>query len=57
MVSRFSAQLYIPTEQRIPVEENHTNMVKFASAENQTYQTVARYLNEWVESIDESCGI
>ncbi|KAF8539827.1 hypothetical protein BDD12DRAFT_909826 [Trichophaea hybrida] len=54
MVKRFSAQLYIPTEQRIPVAKNHTNMVKFASAEDETYQTVARYLTEWVKSITES---
>ncbi|KAF8249183.1 hypothetical protein K440DRAFT_660436 [Wilcoxina mikolae CBS 423.85] len=40
MVNRFSAQLYIPNEQRVPVKENHTNMVKFASAEDGTYQTV-----------------
>ncbi|KAF8241219.1 hypothetical protein K440DRAFT_665405, partial [Wilcoxina mikolae CBS 423.85] len=51
MVKRFSAQLYIPTEQRVPVKENHTNMVKFASAEDGTYRTVVRYLKEWVESI------
>jgi hypothetical protein len=54
MVNRFSAQLYIPTEQRVPVEENHTNMVKFASAEDRTYRTVVRYLKEWVDSITES---
>jgi hypothetical protein len=57
MVNRFSAQLYIPTEQRVPVEENHTNMVKFASADNRTYRTVVRYLKEWVDSITESYGI
>ncbi|KAF8533302.1 hypothetical protein BDD12DRAFT_984533 [Trichophaea hybrida] len=54
MVKRFSAQLYIPTEERIPVAKNHTNMVKFASAEDETYQTVARYLTEWVKNITES---
>jgi len=57
MVNRFSAQLYIPTEQRVPVEENHTNMIKFASAEDRTYRTVVRYLKEWVDSITESYGI
>jgi hypothetical protein len=56
MVKRFSAQLYIPIEQRIPVAKNHTNMVKFASAEDETYQTVARYLTEWMKSITESNG-
>ncbi|KAF8531694.1 hypothetical protein BDD12DRAFT_914648, partial [Trichophaea hybrida] len=54
MVKRFSAQLYIPTEQRIPVEENHTNMVKFASAEDRTYRTVIRYLQGWVDGIIDS---
>jgi hypothetical protein len=56
MVKRFSAQLYIPTEERIPVARNHINMVKFASAEDETYQTVARYLTGWVKSITESYG-
>ncbi|KAF8544651.1 hypothetical protein BDD12DRAFT_906355 [Trichophaea hybrida] len=54
MVNRFSAQLYIPTEQRVPVEENHTNMVKFASAEDRTYRTVVRYMKVWVDNITES---
>lgn len=54
MVKRFSAQLYIPTEHRIPVEENHLDMVKFASTEDPTYRTVVRYLQEWVDSIMES---
>ncbi|KAF8535039.1 hypothetical protein BDD12DRAFT_754194, partial [Trichophaea hybrida] len=57
MVNRFSAQLFIPSEQRVPVEENHTNMVKFASAEDRTYRTVVRYLKEWVDSITKSYGI
>jgi len=57
MVNRFSSQLYIPNEQRVPVDENHTNMVKFASAENPTYRTVVRYLMVWVNSITKSDGI
>ena len=56
MVYRFSAQLYIPTEQRVPVEQSHSNMVKFSSAEDRTYRTVVRYLKEWVDSITESNG-
>jgi len=56
MVKRFSALLYLSTEQRVPVEESHTNMVKFASAEDSTYQTVVRYLMECVDSITESNG-
>ncbi|KAF8535741.1 hypothetical protein BDD12DRAFT_891916 [Trichophaea hybrida] len=57
MVSRFSAQLYIPTEKRVPVEENHSNMVKFASAEDRTYRTVVRYVKGWVDSIIESYAV
>ena len=56
MVNRFSAQLYIPTEERVPVEENHTNMVKFASAEDRTYRTVVRHLKKWADNIIMSCG-
>jgi hypothetical protein len=56
MVKRFSALLYLSTEQRVPVEESHTNMVKFASAEDSTYQTVVRYLKQCVDSIIKSNG-
>lgn len=57
MVKPFSAQLYISHEQRVPVDVNHTNMVKFASADDSTYRTVVRYLKEWVEGIVDSNGI
>jgi hypothetical protein len=57
MVKRFSAQLYIPHEQRVPVDVNHINMVKFASANDSTYRTVVRYLQEWVGGIADSNGI
>jgi hypothetical protein len=57
MVKRFSAQLSLPIEERVPVEANHTNMVKFASAQDPTYRTVVRYLKEWVDSVAESCGM
>ncbi|KAF8534445.1 hypothetical protein BDD12DRAFT_895913 [Trichophaea hybrida] len=52
IVKRFSAKLYIPNEQRVPVKENHTNMVKFASVNDPTYETVVRCLKEWVDSIE-----
>jgi hypothetical protein len=52
MVDAFSAQIYIPNEQRVLVKENHTNMIKFASADHPTYQAVVRYLKEWVDSIE-----
>jgi hypothetical protein len=51
MVKRFSALLYIPNEQRVPVEKNHLNIVKFASAQDPTYRTVVGYLKTWVVSI------
>jgi hypothetical protein len=57
MVKRFSAQLFVPTERRVPVHKDHTNMVKFASKEDPTYRTVVRYLQEWVDAIAESSGI
>lgn len=57
MVKRFSAQLSLPIEERVPVEANHTNMVKFNSAQDRTYRTVVRYLNKWVDSLFESCGM
>jgi hypothetical protein len=57
MVERFSAQLYVPTELRVPVEKDHTNMVKFATAEDPTYRTVVRHLQGWVEGIAGSSGI
>jgi hypothetical protein len=56
MVKRFSAQLFIPNEERVPANANHSNMVKFASAQDQTYKTVLRHLKKWVDSIDASNG-
>ena len=57
MVTRFSALLFLPLEDRIPVNKSHSALVKFASAEDPTYCTVVRYLKGWVESITESNGI
>jgi hypothetical protein len=56
MVQRLSAQLYIPNEIRQPVEEDHSNMVKFNSAEDPNYRTTVRYLNEWVDSTTKNSG-
>jgi hypothetical protein len=57
IVKRFSAQLYLPIEERVPVEANHMNMIKFASAQDRTYRIVVRYVQGWVDSITESCGM
>jgi hypothetical protein len=56
MVKRFLAQLYIPTESGVHLNENHSNTVQFALAEDQTYRTVVRFLKEWIDSITESYG-
>jgi hypothetical protein len=53
MLNRYFTQLYIPSGQRVTVDENHINMIKFASAADETYQTVVRYLKAWVDSISE----
>jgi hypothetical protein len=56
MVKPFSAQLYVPNEQRIPVVKDHTNMVKFAAEDDTTYQTAVRYLTQWVDALDQASG-
>jgi hypothetical protein len=48
MVKRLSAELYLPDECRVPVQENHTNMVKFASEVDKTFQTVVKHLRECI---------
>ncbi|KAH8719384.1 hypothetical protein GQ44DRAFT_623397 [Phaeosphaeriaceae sp. PMI808] len=49
-VSEVSATLQFPgfRERKIPVNANHTNMVKFGSRVNPTYTTVLRMLREFV---------
>jgi len=44
MVQRFSAQLYLPDGFQIPVNKNHTDMVKFDSPVDPTYKTVVKHL-------------
>ncbi|KAF8535735.1 hypothetical protein BDD12DRAFT_326423 [Trichophaea hybrida] len=48
MVQRFSAQLFIPSERRIPVRKNHTDMVKFAAPVDATYRTVVRHMKDCI---------
>lgn len=48
MVERFSAQLYLPSEHRIPVSKNHSDIVKFASRVDVTYQTVVKHMKECI---------
>lgn len=58
MVSRLSALLYLPGENRYPVESDHINMVKFDSPNDRAFQTVVAHLNEcistWFMSLAES---
>lgn len=51
MVSRDSAQLFWPFEQRVAVDSDHTGMVKFPSREHETYRTLVRLINNRIESI------
>ncbi|KAF8533001.1 hypothetical protein BDD12DRAFT_785076, partial [Trichophaea hybrida] len=51
MVKKISAQLYMQDEHRIPVERNHTELVKFPTRVDPTYQTVVYYLKQCLEEI------
>lgn len=48
---RFSSLLYWPNEEKVGVQEDHLNMVKFGAASNETYKTVVRHLGECLEKI------
>jgi hypothetical protein len=48
MVKNNSAQLFWPFEHRVPVARNHTDMVKFSSGEDVTYQTVVTRMTKCV---------
>ena len=50
-MQKSSAQLFWSFEHRIPVSANHTDIVKFPSSEDGTYNTVVRYLNGRIERI------
>ena len=57
MVKNNSAQLFWPSEYRIPVGSNHTDMVKFSSSEDTTYRTVVTRMTECVNNLATSHGI
>lgn len=44
MVDIFSAALNLPQERRFPIDEDHTNMVKFPSENTTAYQTVVSHV-------------
>jgi hypothetical protein len=48
MVKGFSAQLYLSFEHRIPVDKDHTNIVKFDSQVESTYQTVVTHMKDCI---------
>jgi hypothetical protein len=51
MVKNNSALLFWPSEHRVPVGCNHTDMVKFSSSEDATYQTIVTRMTECVNTI------
>jgi hypothetical protein len=55
-VRNYSAQLYIPGEERVGVQACHREMVKFASNTDSTYRTVVRYLKECMEKLEQPSG-
>jgi len=46
MVQRLSAQLHLSFEHRVPVNKNHTDMVKFASQVDPTYMSIVTHMND-----------
>jgi hypothetical protein len=48
MVQRLSAQIHVPFEHRVAVNNNHTDMVKFAAQIDPTYQTAVTHLRECI---------
>ncbi|KAF8534495.1 hypothetical protein BDD12DRAFT_895780 [Trichophaea hybrida] len=43
MVEPTSARLFLPNEEKVPVPENHSNMVKFMIPSDRTYETVTNH--------------
>ncbi|KIW86274.1 hypothetical protein Z517_01669 [Fonsecaea pedrosoi CBS 271.37] len=58
VVKEPSARLYLPhqIEEAIPVEGDHSTMVKFASSADNTYQSVRNYLRDYLESFGFTSG-
>jgi len=54
MVKKLSAQLYLRNENRVPVERNHTEMVKFITMEDPVYRTVLENIRG---CLDETAGL
>ncbi|KAF8537497.1 hypothetical protein BDD12DRAFT_982128, partial [Trichophaea hybrida] len=54
MVKKNSALLFLPFEDRIPVQKNHRELTKMDSRVDGTYQTVVERMNAFVNKIVES---
>lgn len=50
MVKNLSALLCLKQESRYPIDEDHTNMVKFAVPVDKNYESVVRHIKECMES-------
>lgn len=44
MVQGFSARLFLPSEHRLPINKNHSEMVKFDSKVETIYQSVVYHM-------------
>lgn len=50
MVDDMSAVLYLQEEERIPVNQNNTDMVKFASQADDTHVSICLWMKHCLES-------
>ncbi|KAI5848046.1 hypothetical protein BZA05DRAFT_118723 [Tricharina praecox] len=51
MVTKDSAQLFLPNEQRIPVSSNHSDIVKFPDPSNETYRSVVTQIKMCIDMV------
>jgi hypothetical protein len=51
VVKKNAALLFLPSEDRVPVGRNHSDIVKFPSRVDTTYQTVVTHLSRCVDKI------
>lgn len=55
MVQGYSAQLFLPLEHRLPVNKNHTDIVKFDPHVDLTYQSVVHHMNACIGELSNFC--
>jgi hypothetical protein len=56
MVNRNSAMLFWPFEHRIPVESDHTDIVKFPARGNSTYGSVVAHMTKCMKRLKDASG-